>query len=98
MNKIRNGKDNIETEPEKYPKKSSDPTTNAYIQQNWKNLDEMEYIIDRYKIANLNQDQKNHLNSLITSKEIEAVLKSPNQEKKQGNMVLMQNSIKSSKI
>jgi hypothetical protein len=32
--------------------------------------------LDRYQIAKLNQDQINHLNSCITPKEIEAVIKS----------------------
>ena len=40
------------------------------------NLDEMENFLDRYQIPKLNQDQINHLNSPITPKEIEAVIKS----------------------
>jgi hypothetical protein len=40
------------------------------------NLDEMDNFIDRYQIPKLNQDQKNYLNSPITPKEIEAVIKS----------------------
>ena len=35
----------------------------------------MDNFLDRYEIPKLNQDQINHLNSLITRKEIEAVLK-----------------------
>ena len=36
MNKIRNEKVDITTETEKIKKKSSDPTTKAYTQQDWK--------------------------------------------------------------
>jgi hypothetical protein len=37
INKIRNEKGDITTESEEIKKKkSSDPTTNAYTQQNWK--------------------------------------------------------------
>jgi hypothetical protein len=57
--------------------KLSDPTKKkAYIQTNWKNLDEMDNFLVRYQVPKLNQDQINHLNSPITPKEIEAVLKS----------------------
>ena len=40
------------------------------------NLDEMDNFLDRYQIPKLNQDQINHLNSPITPKEIEAIIKS----------------------
>jgi hypothetical protein len=40
------------------------------------NLDEMDNFPDRYHVPKLNQDQINDLNSFITSKEIEAVIKS----------------------
>jgi hypothetical protein len=36
INKIRNEKGDITTESEEIQKKSSNPTTKAYIQQNWK--------------------------------------------------------------
>jgi len=39
------------------------------------NLDEMDDFLDRYQVPKLNQDQINHLNSLITPKETEAVIK-----------------------
>jgi hypothetical protein len=40
------------------------------------NLDEMDNFLDRYQVPKLNKDQMNHLNSHITPKEIEAVIKS----------------------
>jgi hypothetical protein len=40
------------------------------------NLDEMDNFLDRYQIPKLNRDQINHLNSPITHKEIEAVIRS----------------------
>ena len=36
----------------------------------------MDKFLDRYQILKLNQDQVNHLNNLITPKEIEALIKS----------------------
>jgi hypothetical protein len=39
------------------------------------NLDEVDNFLDRYQISKLNQIQINHINSLITPKEIEAVVK-----------------------
>jgi hypothetical protein len=38
------------------------------------NLDEMDNFLDRYQIPKLNQNEINHLNSPISSKEIEAVI------------------------
>jgi hypothetical protein len=40
------------------------------------NLDEMDNFLNRYQIAKLNLDQINPLNSPITPKEIEVVIKS----------------------
>jgi hypothetical protein len=39
------------------------------------NLDEMDNFLDRYQVLKLNQDQINHLNTPITPKEIETVIK-----------------------
>ena len=39
------------------------------------NLNEMDNFLDRYHLPKLNQDQVNYLNSSITPKEIEAVIK-----------------------
>ena len=39
-------------------------------------MDEMDNFLDRYQVLGLNQDQINHLNSPVTPKEIEAVIKS----------------------
>jgi hypothetical protein len=40
------------------------------------NLDEMVKFLDRYQLPKLNLDQINDINSLISSKEIEAVINS----------------------
>jgi uncharacterized protein (DUF2252 family) len=40
------------------------------------NLNEIDNFLDRYKVAKLNQDQINDLNSPISSKEIETVINS----------------------
>ena len=73
-------------------------------------LDEMEKILDRYKIPKLNWDQRDHLNRLTSSKEIEVIIEillpknknkttnnNNNNNKKQDQMVLVQKSIKPSK-
>jgi hypothetical protein len=48
-------------------KKSSEPTTKAYIQKINKNknenLQEIDNFLDRYKTPKLNQDQINHLST-----------------------------------
>jgi hypothetical protein len=58
----------------------------------------MDNFLDTYQIPKLNQDQINHLNSPITTKEIKAIIKSLSTKKKaQDQMGLMQNSIRPSK-
>jgi hypothetical protein len=39
-------------------------------------MDEIDNFLDRYQVLGLNQDQINHLNTPVTPKEIEAVIKS----------------------
>lgn len=60
-------------------------------------LDEIYYFRDRCQVLKINQDQLNHLNNTITSKAIEAVIRSLPTKKGQGPMVLVQNSIRPSK-
>jgi hypothetical protein len=60
------------------------------------NLDEMENFLDRYQIPKLNKDQKKHLESPITPKVIEAVIKFSQPKKTQDQMGLVQNSIRPS--
>jgi hypothetical protein len=62
--------------------KSSNPTTKAYTQQNWKIWMKSKIFPDRYQIPKLNQDQISHLNSPITPEEIEAVIKRLTTKKK----------------
>jgi hypothetical protein len=45
----------------------------------------MDNFLDRYQIPKLNQDKINHLNSPITPKEIEAVIKSTQTNKTKQN-------------
>ena len=63
-------------------KKLSYPTIKACMQQNWKNVDEMDNFLDRYQPQKFNQDQINYLNVLITPKEIEVVIDSLPTKKK----------------
>jgi hypothetical protein len=52
----------------------------------------MDDFLDRYHLPTLNQNWLNHLNSPITPKEIEAVIKSFPTKKTQFQMGLVQNS------
>ena len=61
------------------------------------NLDEMDNFLDRYWVQKLNQDQINDLNSLISPKEIQAVINSLPTKKAQDQMGLVQSSIRPSK-
>jgi hypothetical protein len=60
--------------PRKF-KKSSDPTTKSYTQQNWKIWMKWTFFSRQIPNTKVNLDQINHLNSPINPKEIEAVIK-----------------------
>jgi hypothetical protein len=102
INKIRNEKGDITTDPEEVQN-----TITTYYKRLYstklENLDEMDKFLDRYQVTKLNQDQINNLNSLISPKEIEAVVNSlPTKKKKkkklaQDQMDLVQSSIRPSK-
>jgi hypothetical protein len=81
INKIRNEKGDITTEPEKIQN-----IIRSYYKRLYKkleNLDEMDNFLDRYQVTKLNKDQINNLNSPISPKEIEAVINSlPTKKKK----------------
>jgi hypothetical protein len=76
INKIRNEKGDKITETEEILKIIRTYYKSLYS-TNLEILNEMDNFLDRYQIPKLNQDQINHLNSLTTPKEIEAVIKSP---------------------
>jgi RNA-binding protein YlmH len=97
MNKIRNEKGDITTEPEEIQN-----IIRSYYKRldstKLENLGEMNNFLDRYQVPKLNQDQIKDLNSLISSKEIEAVINSlPTKNKAQDQMGLVQSSIRTSK-
>jgi conjugal transfer/entry exclusion protein len=71
INKISNEKGNVTTETEEIPKIFRSYYKSLYSTQ-LENLDEMDNFLDRYQLTKLNQDQINHVNSSITSKEREA--------------------------
>jgi hypothetical protein len=48
---------------------------NSLYSTKLENLDEMDGSLDRYHVPKLNQDQLNYLNSPITTKEMEIVIK-----------------------
>jgi dsDNA-specific endonuclease/ATPase MutS2 len=75
INKIRNEKGVITTEPEEIQN-----TIRSYYKRLYstklENLDEMDKFLDRYQVPKLNQDQINDLNSPISPQELEAVINS----------------------
>jgi hypothetical protein len=75
INKIRNEKGDITTDPEEIQNTIRSFYKRLYSKK-LENLDEMEKFLDRYQVPKLNQDQVNDLNSPISPKEIEAVINS----------------------
>jgi hypothetical protein len=73
INKIRNEKADITTEPDK-----NQNTIRSFYKRLYSSkleiLDEMDKFLDRNQVPKLNQHQINDLNSPISSKEIEAVI------------------------
>jgi hypothetical protein len=75
INKIRNEKGDITTDPEEIQNTIRSFYKTLYSTK-LENLDEMDKFLDRYRVLKLNQDQVNDLNSPIFPKEIEAVINS----------------------
>jgi hypothetical protein len=75
INKIRNEKGNITTDPEEIQNTIRSFYKRIYSTK-LENMDEMYKFLDRYQVPQLNQDQVNDLNSPISPKEIEAVINS----------------------
>jgi hypothetical protein len=75
INKIRNEKEDITTEPEEIQNIIRSYYKRLYSTK-LKNLDEMDNFLDKYLVPKLNHDQINDLNSPISPKEIEAVINS----------------------
>jgi hypothetical protein len=73
INKIRNEKGAITTDPEEIQNTISSFYKRLYSTK-LENLDEIEKFLDRYQVPKLNKDQVNDLNSPISPKEIEAVI------------------------
>ena len=94
INKIRNEKEDITTDPEEIQSNIRSFYKRLYSTK-LENLDEMHKFLDRYQVAKLNQDQGNDLNSPISPKEIEAVINSLPAKKAQDQMeVLVSNYVK----
>jgi hypothetical protein len=96
INKIRNGKGDITTDPEEIQNTIRSFYKRLYSTK-LKNLYEMDEFLDRYQVPKLNQDQVNNLYSPISPKEIEAVINSLPTKKSQEQMGLVQSSIRPSK-
>jgi hypothetical protein len=78
INKIRNEKGGITTDPEEIQNTIRSFYKRPYSTklENLENLNEMNKFLDRYQVQKLNQDQINDLNSPISPKKIEAVINS----------------------
>jgi hypothetical protein len=97
INKIRNEKGGITTDPEEIQN-----IIRSFFKRlcstKLENLDEMNKFLDRCQIPKINEDQINDLNSPISPKEIEAVIKSlPDKKKTQDKMGLLQSYTRPSK-
>jgi hypothetical protein len=73
INKIRNEKGDITTDPEEIQNHTKSFYKRLYSTK-LENLDEMDKFLDRYQVPKLNQDQNNDLNNSISSKDIEVVI------------------------
>jgi hypothetical protein len=93
INKIRNEKGDITMESMKIQKIIRSYYKSLYSTK-LENLYEMYNFLDTYKVSKLKLDQLNHLNSLITPKEIKGVIKSLLAKKAQDQMGLVKNSIR----
>jgi hypothetical protein len=85
INKIRDEKGHITTNSKETQRIIKEYFENLYSNK-LENLDEMDKFLDAYNQPKLNQEDINHLNSSITCKEIEAVIKSLSTKKIPGLM------------
>jgi hypothetical protein len=81
INKIRNEKGNITTDPEVIQNTIRSFYKRLYSTK-LENLNEMDKLLDRYQVPKLNEDQFNDLNSPISHKAIEVVINSLPTKKK----------------
>ena len=96
MNKIRNEKGEITTDPTEIHKIIKE----YYEQLHWDkldNLEEMKKFLEIYSLPRLSQEERDNLNRLITRSEIEFVIKNNSQKRKvqdwrisQGSYFLLQ--------
>jgi hypothetical protein len=100
INKIRNEKGDITTDPEEIQNTIRYFYKRLYSTKQ-ENMGKMDKFLDRYQVPKLNQDQVNDLNSPISPKEIGAVINTlltkKKKKKTQDQMGLVQSSIRPSK-
>ena len=96
INKIRNEKRDITTDIEEIQRIIRSYYESLYA-TNLENVREMDWLLDKYHLPKLNQDQVNNLNRPVSREELEAVIKNLPTKKAQGQMVSMQNSTRTFK-
>jgi hypothetical protein len=97
INKIRNEKGDITTDPEEIQNTIRSLYKRLYSTK-LDNLDEMDKFLDRYQVTKLNQDQVNDLKGPVSPKKQKQSLNSLEPKKAQDQMGLVQSSIRPLKI
>jgi hypothetical protein len=96
INKIRNVKGDITTDPEEIQNTIRFFYKSLYSTK-LENVDEMDTFVDRYQVPKLNQDQNNDLKSPTSPKKIEPAINSLPTKKSPETDGLMESSIRPSK-
>ena len=74
INRIRNEKEDITTDSEEIQRIIRSYYKSLYASK-LENVQEMDWFLHKYHLPKLNQDQMNHLNRLVSHKDLEAVIK-----------------------
>ena len=93
INKIRNEKGEITTDTAEIQRIIRDYYKQLYASK-MDNHEEMDKFLERYNFPRLNQEELENINRLITSNEIETIIKIFQQTKVQHQMASQANSIK----
>ena len=93
INRIRNEKGEVTTDTAEIQRIMRDYYKQLYANK-MDNLEEMDKFLEKHNVLRLNQEEIENINSLITSTEIETVIKNLPTKKTQDQMASQANSIK----